>query len=153
MPCFRPRFGIYTFPKKVHVYGGRCHSIHLVRSLLVKFACGLHKPRRVRRGPRTPSGRAAKKTWVSPSATTSNCAQQVSLCLRWCADRNTIDKTLRFICSDLRTVRVSPDWRDHRRIPIPRCYMAALTRRQGSMIVMMIMMMMMTLCNLYASAV
>ena len=61
MPCFRPRFGIYTFPKKVHVYGGRCHSIHLVRSLLVKFACGLHKPRRVRRGPRTPSGRAAKK--------------------------------------------------------------------------------------------
>ena len=33
----------------------------------------------------------------------------------------------------------SPDWRDHRRIPIPRCCMAALTRRQGSMIVMMMM--------------
>ena len=31
MPCFRPRFGKYTFPKNVHVYGGRCPSIHLVR--------------------------------------------------------------------------------------------------------------------------
>ena len=35
--------------------------VHEESSLLVKFACGLHKPRRVRRGPRTPSGRAAKK--------------------------------------------------------------------------------------------
>ena len=31
MPCFRPRFGKYTFPKNVHVYGGRCPSIHQVR--------------------------------------------------------------------------------------------------------------------------
>ena len=31
MPCFRPRFGKYTCPKNVHVYGGRCPSIHLVR--------------------------------------------------------------------------------------------------------------------------